>query len=136
MMATLIAVVSLAALVQVFVSYCRSVLASATKVDLSVRVVALTGMEGGNPVAGDFERVLQLVRLCPSHDDDRTGVRAIVIYYRLLQFLGRVVGSFHPDVAIWTGHEGTNCSHFAAVVLDRCISSSRSLFAEQAGDQL
>jgi hypothetical protein len=136
MIATLIAVVSLAALVQVFVSYCRSVLASAGKVELSSRVVALTGMEGGSPFAGDFDRVLQLVRLCPSNDADQTGVRAIVTYYHLVQYLGRVIGPFHPDTAIWAGQEATSCSHFASVVLDRCISSSRSLFAEQAGDNL
>ncbi len=135
-MATLIAVVSLAALVQIFVSYCRSVLASASKVELSARVVSLTGMEGDSPVAGDFDRIVQLVRLCPSHDADQIGVRAIATYYRLLQFLGRVVGTLHPGVAIWAGHEGTSCSYFAAVVLDRSISLSRSLFAEQAGDHL
>jgi hypothetical protein len=136
MIATLIAIVSLAALVQVFVSYCRSALASAGKVELSSRVVALTGMDGGSPVAGDFDRVLQLVRLCPSHEADRTGVRAILTYYRLVQYLGRVVGPIYPNVVIWAGHEATSCSHFASVVLDRCISSSRSLFAEQAGDRL
>jgi|HubBroStandDraft_5_1064220.scaffolds.fasta_scaffold105034_2 hypothetical protein len=136
MIATLIAVVSLAALVQIFISYCQSVLASAGKVELSSRVVALTGMEGATPAAGDFDRVLQLVRLCPTHDADRTGVRAIVTYYRLVQYLGRVIGPMYPHVIVWAGSEGTSCSHFASVVLDRCISSSRSLFAEQAGDHL
>jgi len=136
MIATLIAVVSLAALAQVFASYCRSVLASAGKVELSSRVMALTGVEGSIPVAGDFDRVLQLVRLCPTHDADRAGVHAIVTYYRLVQYLGRVLGPMYPDVIAWTGQEAMSCSHFASVVLDRCISSSRSLFAEQAGDHL
>jgi hypothetical protein len=136
MMATLIAAVSLAALAQVYVSYCRSVLASARKVELSARVAALAAIEGESVAAGDFDRVLQLVRLCPEHDADRTAVRAIGTYYRLLQFLSRVIGAFHPGVTIWTEHESQGCSHFAAVVLDRCISSSRSLFTQQAGDHL
>lgn len=135
-MATLIAAVSLAAFVQVFVSYCRSVLASARKVELSGRVAALAGVEGDSVAADDFNRVLQLVRLCPERDADRTGVRAIGIYYRVLQILSRSVGGFNPGVAIWTEHESQGCSHFAAVVLDRCISSSRSLFARQASDHL
>jgi hypothetical protein len=134
MMATLIAVVSLAALVQVFVSYCRSVLASARKVELSPRVVALSGMQGESLAADDFDRVLQLVRLCPDHDADRTGVRAIGVYYRLLQMLSRGVGTFSPGVTIWTEDESQGCSHFAAVVLDRSISSSRNLFTQQASD--
>src|SRR5277367_918657 len=134
MMASLIAAVSLAALVQVFVSYCRSVLASARKVELSTRVVALAGMEGESLAADDFDRVLQLVRLCPEHDMDRTGVRAIGTYYRLLQVLRRMIGAFNPGVAVWTERESRSCSHFAAVVLDRSISSSRSLFTQQASD--
>jgi hypothetical protein len=136
MMAALIAAVSLAALAQVFVSYCRSVLASARKVELSARVVALAGMEGESLTAGDFDRVLQLVRLCPEHDADRTGVRAVEIYYGLLLILGRVIGALNPRVSIWTEHERQGCSHFAAAVLDRCISSSRSLFTQQASDRL
>src|ERR1700683_117327 len=136
MIATLIAVVSLAALAQVFASYCRSVLASAGKVELSSRVMALTGVEGSIPVAGDFDRVLQLVRLCPTHDADRAGVHAIVTYYRLVQYLGRVLGPMYPDVIAWTGQEAMTCSHFASAVPEQFIPPSRSLFAEQAGDHL
>jgi hypothetical protein len=136
MMAILIAAVSLAALVQVFISYCRSVLAAARRVELSARVVALAGMEGENLVANDFDRILQLVHLCPEHDADRTGVRAIGTYYRLLQVLNSVFGGLNPRVALWTEHESASCSHFAAVVLDRCISSSRNFLTQQASDQL
>src|ERR1700689_5284365 len=123
MMATLIAAVSLAALVQVFVSYCRSVLASARKVELSPRVAALAGMQGESLTTGDFERVLQLVRLCPEQDADQAGIRAVGTYYCLLQTLSRGVREFNPGVAIWTEEQGKRCSHFAAVVLDRRISS-------------
>jgi hypothetical protein len=136
MMAALIAAVSLAALVQVFVSYCRSVLASARKVELSARVVTLAGVEGESLAAEDFDRVLQLVRLCPEHDADRSEIRAIGTYYLLLQVLDRVAGALNPRIAIWTKRESGSCSHFAATVLDRSISSSRSLFTEQASDHL
>ena len=136
MMAALICVVSVAALAQVFVSYCRSVLASARKVDLSDRVVEVADMEGKRLAAGDFDRMMQLVHLCPEHDADRTGVRAIGAYYRLLNFLGRVFGAMISGLAAWTERERENCSHFAGVVLDRCISSSRSLFTQQAGESL
>jgi hypothetical protein len=134
MMATLIAAVSLAALVQVFVSYCRSVLASARKVDLSPRVAALAGMQGESLAADDFARVLQLVRLCPEQHADQAGIRAVGTYFRLLQMIRRAVGGFNPGVAVWTEEESKRCSHFAAVVLDRCISSSRSLFSQRVSD--
>ncbi len=136
MMATLIAAVSLAALVQIFVSYCRSVLASARKVELSPRVVVLAGMQGESLAADDFSRVLQLVRLCPEQHADQAGIRAVGSYFRLLQMLRRVVGRFNPDATVWIDEESKRCSHFAAVVLDRCISSSRSLFSQRVSDHL
>jgi hypothetical protein len=136
MMAALICVVSLAALVQVFVSYCRSVLASAKKVELSARVLDVADMGGRSLTADDFDRVVQLVRLCPEHDADRTGIRAIGVYYQLLPVVDGLLGAMISGLPAWTEHEREACSHFAAVVLERCISSSRSLFTQQAGDPL
>ena len=136
MIAALICVVSLAALVQVFVSYCRSVLATAGNVELSERLLQVADVGGRSLSADDFDRFMQLVHLCPEHNSDRAGVRAILIYYRFLNILGRLFGGLISGLAGWTEHERQNCSHFAAVVLERCISSSRSLFTQQAGDRL
>jgi hypothetical protein len=132
MIAALICVVSLAALVQVFVSYCRSVLASAGKAELSDRLLEVADVGDRNLSADDFNRFMQLVRLCPEQNADHAGVRAILIYYRLLNFIGGLISG----VTAWTERERRSCSHFAAIVLDRCISSSRSLFTQQAGDPL
>jgi hypothetical protein len=136
MIAEFIGAFSLAALGQVCVSYCRAVLASGEKIELSERVLKVAGMQGPDLAADDFDRFLQLVHLCPEHDSDRTGLRAVSIYYRLLRVLDRLFGRMVPGLAVWSERERESCSHFAAVVLDRCISSSRSLFAQQAGDPL
>jgi|SRR5579863_6934162 hypothetical protein len=136
MLAALICVVSLAALAQVFVSYCRSILASAKKVELSARVLDVADMNGRSLTADDFDRVVQLVRLCPDHDTDRTGIRSIGVYYRLLPVADGLLGAMISSLPAWTEHEREACSHFAAVVLERCISSSRRLFTQQAGDRL
>jgi hypothetical protein len=136
MIAALICVVSLAALVQVFVSYCRSVLASSGKTELSDRLLEVADVGDRNLTADDFNRFMQLVRLCPEQNADHAGVRAILIYYRLLKIIGRLFGGLISGVNAWTERERRSCSHFAAVVLDRCISSSRSLFTQQAGDPL
>jgi hypothetical protein len=134
MISGLIAAASLVALFPLFVSYCGTVLASARKRELSDRVSALADMGGRSASADDFGRILQLVRLCPEYDADRTGVRAIAIYYRMIHALDGVFGGLSPGLAAWTERERGDCSHFAAVVLDRCISSSRSLFTQQASD--
>jgi hypothetical protein len=134
MIAALIAGASTVALFPLFVSYCGTVLASARRVDLSDRVSALADVEGRNVAANDFDRILQFVRLCPEYDADRAAVRAITLYYRALQALEHVFGATSPDLAAWTARERANCSHFAAVVLDRSISSSRRLITQQASD--
>jgi hypothetical protein len=133
MMATLIGALSLAAFAQVFVSYCRSLLASARKVELSERVREVANMQGKSPSAEDFGHFMQLVRLCPVQDADRTGVRAIGVYYRLLRVLGNKFGARSSRLAAWAERERGGCSHFAAVVLERCISSNRSVLTQQAG---
>jgi hypothetical protein len=136
MIAALICVVSLAALVQVFISYCRSVLASAGNMELSDRLLEVADVRGKSLSADDFDRFMQLVRLCPEQNADRAGLRAILPYYRFLDILGRLLGGLVKGVNAWTERERLRCSHFAAVVLDRSISSSRNLFTEQAGDRL
>jgi len=132
MIAAVIAAVSLVAFLPLYVSYCQAVLASAGKIDISDRVLALAEMNGERVCGGDFERIVQLVRLCPEYHADRAGIQAIVAYHRLLQVLGRTLGGVSPGLAAWAERQQACCSHFAAVALDRSISSSRTLFAQQA----
>jgi len=134
--AGIIAAASLVALLPLFVSYCGTVLSSARSEPLSERVSTLIGSCDADLAAQDFDRVLQLVRLCPEHEADRVGVGAVTIYYRALQAGGRLCGGLSPRLADWTERECGDCAHFAAMVLDRCISSSRSLFTRQASDPL
>jgi hypothetical protein len=136
MIAALIAGASTVAILPLFVSYCGTVLASERRVDLSDRVSALADVEDRKVSADDFDRILQLVRLCPEYDADRAAVRAVTIYFRGVHALERVFGRLSPDLTAWTMRERANCSYFAAVVLDRCISSSRRLFTQQASDHL
>jgi hypothetical protein len=136
MIAALICVISLAALLQFFASYCRSVLAASGKVELSERVREVAGMGRRSVAAGDFERFLQLVHLCPEHESDQGELRAVGIYYSLLHVLGRISSALAPRLAAWTERERRNCSHFAAVALDRRISHNLGLFAQQANGLL
>jgi len=136
MIAALICVISLAAFLQFFVSYCRSILASRRKVELSDRVREVTGIANENVGADDFDRLLQLVRLCPERADDQAEIRAVGTYYGLLYFVGRLTRPVIPSVAAWVEQERRSCSYFAAVALDRRISYSRDLFSQQIADRL
>jgi hypothetical protein len=132
MIAALICVISIAAFLQFFVSYCRSVISASRRVELSERVREITGIAGGTVPMEDFDRLLQLVRLCPERADDGTKIRAVDIYYSLLRAVDYSVRATIPSVAAWVNRERENCSYFAAVALDRRISSSRDLFSQQA----
>jgi hypothetical protein len=128
MIAGLICVVLLASLSQ-FIYYCRSALASAGEAELSDHVPEVTGIDNDAIVADDFHRFLQLVRLCPEHASDRSRIGAIGTYYHLLDATERFCGKLSPDLSYWAEQERQRCSRFAAVVLDRSISSSRDQFA-------
>lgn len=131
MIAALIGVTLFAALIQ-FVYYCRSALASAKRVELSDHVLGVAGLESGGLASGDFERFFELVRLCPEQRTDRAEIRAVAAYNRLLRVLANVSRELMPAVSSWATQEQQACSHFAAVVLDRRISSSRDLFLQHA----
>lgn len=136
MIAALILVLSFVALMQFFVWHCRSILAYSRRVELSDRIREVTGLTGRDFSPGDFERLLQLVRLCPERGDDRKEIRVVGAYYSLLDVLGRMTRSLVPTIATWTESERRGCSYFAAVALDRRISYSRDLFTQQVADRL
>ena len=136
MIAALICVVSAAIFLQFFVSYCRSILASSRNFALSDRVREVTSLEDHEVAADDFNRLLQLVRLCPERGDDQSEIRAVGTYYGLLAVLNRVSRPMAPRFAAWLEQERQHCSYFAAVALDRRISYSRDLFTQQITDRL
>ena len=136
MIAALIVVISLAALLQFFISYCRSLLAAYSKVELSEQVREITGLER-QPVTGEeFQRVLQLVRLCPDRGDDALEIRLVGVYYGLLDFMRTLIGWLSPGIIGWAKQEKQSCSYFAAVALDRRIMYSRDLLAQQLPDRV
>jgi len=130
MMAALILVFSLAALLQFFVSYCRSLIAASAKQPLSAEVQDVTGIKT-TATGDDFARVVQLLQLCPDRPEDRNGIQAIGTYFSLLGILRATVARLVPSVLAWTDLERGQCTYFAAVTLDRRIAFSRDMFAQQ-----
>jgi hypothetical protein len=135
MIAALICIFSVAILLQLTIPWCRSILASSRLVQLSSRVREVTGIVDNDVAADDFDRLLQLVRLCPEQGDDRNEIRAVGTYYGLMGLLRRFA-PLVPRVAAWAERERQSCSYFAAVALDRRISYSRDLFTQQVADRL
>jgi hypothetical protein len=135
LIAALIAVISLAALLEFFISYCRSLIAASSKVELSEQVREVAGLQSQPPGGEEFGRLLQLVRLCPASGDDRIELGFIGAYYRLLNAMRGLSAPIAPGLAGWTEHERGGCAYFAAVALDRRIAYSRELLAQQMGNR-
>lgn len=130
MMAGLILVLSLAALLQFFVSYCRSLIAASAKQTLSAEVQDVTGIKSV-ATGEDYDRVVQLLQLCPDRPEDRNGVQAVGAYFSLLGLVRSTIARLMPSVQAWTDSERGQCAYFAAVTLDRRIAFSRDMFAQQ-----
>jgi hypothetical protein len=130
MMATLILVCSVVLLLQFFVSYCRSLIAASVKQPLSPEVQDVTGIT--KTASGeDFARVMQLLHLCPERREDRNSVQAVGAYFRLLNFMRLTVARVLPSMRVWTESERGSCTYFVAVALERRISFSRDMLAQQ-----
>ena len=129
-MATLIFILSALALLQFFISYCRSLIGACIKQPLSAEVRDVTGIP--NTAAGeDFARVIQLLDLCPERPEERGRIRAINLYFRLLNIISSTVARIVPSLKAWTEMERGHCTYFAAVTLDRRIAFSRDMLAQQ-----
>ncbi len=113
MMAGVIFVFSAAALLQFFISYCRSLIAASSKQVLSAEVKDVTGIQSFAS-GDDFKRVMQLLQLCPERPEDRSTLARLV-----------------PSMRAWTESERGQCAYFAAVALERRISFSRDMLAQQ-----
>jgi hypothetical protein len=130
MMAAIILLISLATLLQFFVSYCRSLIATSSRAILSPEVQDVTGLQK-SASGDDFARVIQLLHLCPERPEDRSGVQAIGTYFGILGFLHATVAKLMPSLQAWTERERGHCAYFAAVALDRRIAFSKTLLAQQ-----
>jgi len=129
-MATLIFFLSAAALLQFFISYCRSLSAASIKQPLSAEVRDVTGIPS-SAAGQDFARVIQLLDLCPERPEERGRIRAINAYFRLLNFMSSTLARIIPALRTWAEMERGQCAYFAAVTLDRRIAFSRDMLAQQ-----
>ena len=135
MMAALILAVSVAALLQFFISYCRSLIAASASLPLSIEAQEVTGIT--SVARGeDYPRVMQLVQLCPERPQDRGEIRAVRNYFSLLSLLRATLARLLPSLQVWTETQRSQCTYFAAVALDRRIAFSRDMLAAQINDSL
>ncbi|MGH9793095.1 MAG: hypothetical protein ACRD5W_17945 [Candidatus Acidiferrales bacterium] len=135
MIAAIILVVSVVFLAQFFLAYCRSVLAKSAQQELSPEARQVTGIDDHRVKRGDFQRLVQLVDLCPEPGDDGAQLRAVRVYYAMMNAGRSLAAAIAPALRDWIEREQAACGYFAAVVLDRRIAHNRGLMAEQMANR-
>src|SRR5260370_26663394 len=112
-MATLIFLLSGAALLQFFISYCRSLIAASIRQPLSAEVRDVTGIASAAS-GDDFARGIQLLQLCPERPEDQSEIRASGAYFRLLNFTRATLARIIPALVALTEMEPWHRAYFAA----------------------
>ncbi len=118
MIAVLILVFSVAALLQFFIFYCRSVVLAYATVEVSAQARELAGLVERATRGDEFPRLVQLAAMCPEPSGNRTEVLAVRAYYGLVSLLS-VLRPLAPALHAWVERERAACAYFAAVALDR-----------------
>lgn len=114
---------SCAALVQFFMSYCRSLLLSYAGVELSGATRELIGLHSAEVTGSNFYRLLGLARLAPGPADDKWEIRVVSVYYRIVRFAGLLSKPIGSAAQSWAQNQSNLCAYFAAAALDRRIAA-------------
>ncbi|MFZ0334293.1 MAG: hypothetical protein WAN10_15980 [Candidatus Acidiferrales bacterium] len=114
---------SCAALVQFFMSYCRSILLTYAQIELSAATRDLIGIQSPEIAAAQFHRLLGLVRLAPDPGDDKWDLRVVSVYYHAVRFAGFLAAPLGSVARKWAEQQSNLCAYFAAAALDRRITA-------------
>lgn len=123
MIPALILTFSCAALVQFFMSYCRSLLLSYSEIELSAATLEFIGIHSAEIAGASFYRLLGLVRLAPQLADDKWEIRVVSLYYKALRFADLLAKPIGSAAHKWVEQQSALCAHFAAAALDRRIAA-------------
>lgn len=122
MIAITILMISVAALVQFFVVFTRSLVLTYGKVELAPTTRRVAGLPNG--IEGDeFRRLVVLAQVYPGPGDDHLEIHAVSAYFTFVELLGVCVKRLVPRLGAWTERERAGCAYFAAVILDRRVAT-------------
>jgi hypothetical protein len=125
MISAFMLVLTVGALVQFFFAYCRTLLLTYSKVEISERTSEVTGISIEKVEPEEFSRLMGLLRVAPDPCDDAAERRAVSVYFRVVQLASWLVSPLSRAVEEWSEVELGRCAHFAAVALDRRLAPAR-----------
>lgn len=111
------------ALVQFFLSYCRALLTTYAKLELSATTREVIGIGADGIRGNQFGHLLGLLRLAPDPGDDKWELGIVRLYYSFVSMIDLSVALLVPVAQTWSDRESTRCAYFAAATLDRRIAA-------------
>lgn len=124
MFAAMLFTISVVAMSQFALYYCRAVLAGVAAQPVSDRVLAAAHVEDGHLLPQHFETLAELHELTPDLKPNPSSLGLVRLYYRLVQGLGLL-----PMLAAWSEQERLVCARYAAVQVDRRLQANLALAA-------
>jgi hypothetical protein len=130
MISLLVCAISVLAVIQFLITYCRSILTAASRVELSERTLKAAGLPVPEPAEKEFERLMQLAELCPMPGKSIPETDVIVAYHNALGIVHQVAEGRSKAVERWVVRERARCTYFAAVHLDQRLAFTQDLLRE------
>jgi|SRR5579872_6222713 len=129
MIATILLCLSIVSLGQFGFFYWRTMFMSVSALPVSDRIRVAAGMVA--PAAGsqDFRAILSVYDMVPDLRGSGNSFRAIRAYYSVVEKFGRLI----PAVAKWAEAETTNCSRYAAVLIDQHLERNLACAVQVRG---
>lgn len=120
MVAALILAISIVALINFALSYCRATLTGVSGQPVSSEVRAAAGVEKECITGRDFKALAGILSLTPGGS---SGVGFVGLYYHVVEAMAQFA---RPKTAIaaWTEREMAICAHYVGVQIDRHMQLS------------
>jgi hypothetical protein len=129
MISTILLCVSIVSLGQFGFYYWRTMMISISALPVSDRIRVAAGIAAPAASSRDFRAILSVYDMVPDLRGCSTSLRAIRVYYSVVEKVGRLI----PPIAKWSEAETTNCSRYAAVLLDQHLERNLACAAQVRG---
>ena len=129
MFSAMLLAISTVALSQFALYYWRAVLAGVAAQPVSDRVLVAAQVENGRLLPKHFQTLAGLHDLTPDLYPNRSGLRLVRVYYRLIEGLDALLSKRMPAFAVWSESERVICARYAAVQVDRRLQANLDLAA-------
>ncbi|HEU5410533.1 MAG TPA: hypothetical protein VFU57_05900 [Candidatus Acidoferrales bacterium] len=127
MFAALICVISLAMMAQFAIFFWRANMLAIAAESVSNNLIAAQSSFAATTASEEFETLATISRICPAIGPDSLKLWPARAYYRAMHLISRC--SAIPQGSSWARQEMAFCARYAAVSMDRRLSSNQAYVA-------